>query len=117
MDPTVLLLNCPLCHDDWLVLDTGQDALACPVCGPVLWKVTTTWTPAAATWWPMIDRRRLALDSPGRYLRRLYYYVTQEHPSGPIGSRMLCIGMQLMPSTAPNGDTTWHFARTAGSDN
>lgn len=114
--PHVLLLTCPWCDNERLLLDEWQGAHVCPVCGPVPWKVTT-WTPAAAAWWPMLSGRSLFLDNPRRFYWRLIWYSRKEHPSGPIGSHVVTLGMQLVPERAPNGDTTWRFARAAGSDN
>ena len=116
MDHAVLLLNCPLCHGDWLVLDTGQPRPDCPNCWRTFWTVSTTWTLAAASWWPMIDGRMLPVESARHYLWRVSWCARREHPSAMIGAKMLHAGMQLIPTTAPTG-TTWHFTRCAGSDN
>jgi len=117
MEHAVLLLHCPVCHGDWLVLDSGQAPPDCPHCWRVPWQVTTSWTLTAASWWPMIDGRLLPVESARHFLWRLSWCAAREHPSGPLGSHVVTLGMQLVPATAPNGDTTWYFAKCAGSDN
>ena len=117
MEHAVLLLNCPFCHGDWLILDTGQSPPDCPHCWTVPWRVSTSWTLAAASWWPMLDGRLLPVESAKHFLWRLHWCARPEHPSGPISGRLLTLGMQLIPTTAPSGDTTWSWSRTAGSEN
>jgi hypothetical protein len=118
MEHAIKQLHCPACHADWLVLRPYcKHPPDCPTCGLVAWTVRATWRGEGASWWPMIDGRLLKVESPTVFLRRLRWCERKEHPSGPIGSRVLHLGMALVPTTEANGDTGWHFARCAGSDN
>ncbi len=114
----VLLLTCQGHHREWLVLDTEEPADDCQFCaGAGGWIITASWTLTALPWWEVLRGRVLGVESAWYYLRTLGWYATREHPAGPIGSHVVTPGMQLIPTPAPNGDTTWSWSPTAGSEN